>query len=498
MKRIFKLLIISIVLTSFTSCFDNFLSVTPVSDLTDVNFWKTETDVVAGLNGVYNYVANTYCTGPEYDYLMWFECRAADTWHVQRQNVKTLAINTNRPNAALDATDWNKFYKAIARANYAIYYIKRMNNLSNESKNHYLAEAYFLRAKMYFDLVRIWGDVPLVVEPTLDSDIEKMYVHRENKDKVMEQISADLDFSIKNANPNIRTDKFKFSLCAAYALATHVQMWKHDYEAAFNTSTKILELTFYSLTPADKWTDIFKTGITSENIWTIKWSYANNGNNSSGDILSRELSGISLNKPFLAKWKTEPYEKQRRFLSYDTTRVADINHLIDNCYGFGLWKWFGPGNVGRAEGKNETFIIGYRLADIYLLRAEAANMLDNTDEAIKYVNKVRERIGYPVNSLTRLTVDTAITMTPKDSLATLILYERKKELLGEGQRWFDLVRTNKAVEYNNAVFKTYYEPAGLSDFILFTGTDCEKYLPINTDIIIESKGNIVDNCYGNN
>lgn len=480
-----------LLISVFSSCVNDFLDVKPVSDLASETYWKSADDAKTGLNAVYAQIASNYGSSSNLEFSTWFECRAADTWHVQRQVINALNVNTNKLHSGLPVTSWNGFYKAIGRVNYALFYINQMTGLSNESKNHYVAEASFLRAKMYFDMVRIWGDVPLVLEPTLNPDLTKMYVKRIPKAEIMVQILLDLDVAIKKANPTI-VDTYKFTIGAAYALQTQIAMWNHEYQGAFDATTNLLKLNRYSLQTIDNWTNIFNLGNTTENIWTIKWLFANNGNNKCMDDFGRAMSSLSLNKQFIQEWKKTPLDK-RAYLSYDTARTINWQtHLIENDYGFGAWKWYGPKSPGRAEAKNEQPFIIFRLADIYLLRAEAANKLNNQAEALKYLNLVRSRAGLPG----KVAADYSSAPNPQLALEDLILWERKVELLGEGHRWMDLVRTGRAASSNNDVYLNYYQLWGLETYNLFTGNECELLFPVNADVIIESKDNIEQSpCY---
>ncbi|WP_319501307.1 RagB/SusD family nutrient uptake outer membrane protein [uncultured Draconibacterium sp.] len=490
MSKIVNFLIGGLALLSVTSCVNDFLEVEPVSDLTSETFWKTPKDAESGLNAVYAQMAINYGSSSNLNFLMWFEGRAADTWHAQYMDVNGVNVNTNNIHSGMSVTSWNGYYSAIGRANYALYYLDKMEGVAVENKNHYLAEASFLRAKMYFDMVTIWGDVPLITEPTLDPDLSKMYVSRTSKDEVMTQILTDLDVAITKVNPTV-TDVSKFNIGAAYALQAHVAMWNHDFQTAYSATTELIKLNRYGLQSIDNWTKIFSEGNTSENIWTIKWNYANMGNNQSLDKLGRETSALSLNKEFIEEWETYTDDK-RTYLSYDTARTFTWEtHLLENCYGLGLWKWYGPESPGRLEGQNEHPFIIYRLADIYLLRAEAANQLGKEAEALKYLNLVRNRAG-----MTDITAADYPYSVDKTSLEELILWERKVELLGEGHRWNDLVRTGRARDINNEVFQTYYTTWGLTSATPFSGSDCELLFPINADDMIESKGHLEQSpCY---
>jgi hypothetical protein len=136
---------------------------------------------------------------------------------------------------------------------------------------------------------------------------------------------------------------------------------------------------------------------------------------------------------------------------------------------------------------NAKYIPLYRLADIILLRAEALNKLGRYDEALIELNKIRTRAGLPSRLITDYSTYT--TATDKTyAIESAILDERRFELLGEGKRWFDLMRTGRAMTTMNAYFENELNPGGVTNYKLFTDT-WQLYWPVLQDNINEN-GNL--------
>ncbi len=118
----------------------------------------------------------------------------------------------------------------------------------------------------------------------------------------------------------------------------------------------------------------------------------------------------------------------------------------------------------------EHKLVFMRLANIMLLRAEALNKVGRGDEALAIVNSIRSRVGYVKDA--NLDVDAS----DKDAVENLILDERQLEFFGEGQRWFDLMRTGKLVEVMDPVYRVRQEEAGVA--VTGFGNEGTKYWPI--------------------
>lgn len=150
-------------------------------------------------------------------------------------------------------------------------------------------------------------------------------------------------------------------------------------------------------------------------------------------------------------WNTEEYRMDlRRYQTIDTTIVYASNHISSPNGDASIWKWQ-PGE--RVIEANEKYVPFYRYADILLLRAEALNKQQRQEEALELLNMIRERAGLSLKTMADFTNTSDRTLAMEDA----ILQERQLELLGEGRRWFDLIRTGRAMKVMNDYFENYIE-----------------------------------------
>lgn len=445
--------ILFISLVIMTSCLNDFLEVEPKTDITTLNFWKTPGDARSALNAAYAELQISLGDNGGLNYAFLFEARSDNfIGKTELMAYPFGTINFNILTSTHPSANWNRYYRMISIANYALHYVPQMTNIPEIQRENFLAEAYFLRAYSYFLLVRLWGDVPMVTEPVLTiTDITKPA--KAPKDSILKLIGSDLELSVEKTDETIN-NVYLCNAGAIYALYTDYALWIKDYEKAVLYSQKLYDLKRYNLVPGTDFSTLFTNGTTTENIWTLKWNYANNGYNRGIYTMNPQgLAYIITSEPVRQLWaKPQWRADKRRYQTIDTTYNYVLGH-IDNPDSRGaIWKW--APNV-RLNQTTEAPVPLYRLADIILLRAEALNKQGKTADALAELNKVRDRAGLAVR-----TIDEFSSLSDQhrmDSVENIILQERQFELLGEGKRWFDLVRTDKAMNTMNSFFSNYIE-----------------------------------------
>ncbi|OJU55812.1 MAG: hypothetical protein BGN96_15375 [Bacteroidales bacterium 45-6] len=468
---------ISVLLLSvcmFSSCLNDFLNVQPVSQTNSDKFWKTASDATAAFTSIYADFQTNFRTQNGLTYIGWFDMRSDNFYGNPSSGAYYYSdINKNRLTSTHPGSDWNIWYKSIGTANYAIYYIPGMTDVTEATRNNLLAEAYFLRAYCYFNIIRIWGNAPMVTKPTLTVDDVTKPVRDSSKLIMDSVILKDIDKAMALVDVS-KTDIYRFGVGALYSLATDVAMWNHDYANAEKYSYDLLYTAptngRYSLVSGANFYTTVSMATTSENIWTLKWSYQNNGFNP----ITQTLTGtyVLVAKPVVDLWGKPAWRKDlRRPQTIDTTAIYNSNHLTVINNNAAMWKYQPvtrfPNNT------NEKYIPLYRLADIILLRAEALNKLGRYAEALTELNKIRTRAGLP----SRKEADYSSATDKTYAIESDILQERQFELLGEGKRWFDLMRTGRAVATRNNYFETYLKAYNVTNYIPFTA-DWQLYWPI--------------------
>ena len=407
-----------------SSCVKSVLDKSPVSSFSGENFYKTPADAQAGINGIYNAAQSVFRTNFAY----WGEARADNV--ATTHSGESMLLTQNNLNETLTSANWGGLYGLISRANYAIKYIPAAYGGDPGGGVQLIGQARALRALAYFYLVRIWGDVPLITDPytSIDQDI---FVKRDTKEAVLDQIEQDLKFASDNCVDKFGNDNDRIMMTkgSAYALLTEVYMWRGQYQEAVTASEKVLSNSLYSLVNGmDNWSKIFTSGYSSESIFEV-------GYNETQTNALRVLYFLGSDATFTPSTRFmasfEPGDQRKSYI-YDTTAAQPR----------GLWKFLGKGMSDEDASVSSQDIVLIRLADIMLLRAEAlANLggAQNISEALSLLNTIRNRAGLdPFNS-------EAEAAASYGDLESAILHERSVELCFEGQRWFDLVRTGKAI-----------------------------------------------------
>lgn len=421
--KITKFIFIMIFSLSVISCSD-LLDKEPVSSFSADGFYKTTSDAQAGVYGIYDAAQSVFRTNFAY----WGEGRA--------DNVKTaqsgegLMLLQNNLDESLASAYWGSLYDMINRANYAIKYIPNIYKEGDAAGNQLVGEARALRALAYFYLARIWGDVPLITEPYLSIE-QDIFVTRTSKETVLDLVEEDLKFAAQNCRDKFGNDRDRimFTKGSANALLTHVYMWRHKYDEALTTSNLVLNNSLYSLvTTMDDWGKIFTNSYSKESIFEV-------GYNEKETNSLRVLYAIGSYAIFTPSEKFKAsYEAGDKRIEY----VYDVTLADPKA----IWKYLGKGLSDEDPTPSKQNIVLMRLADIMLLRAEALNKkggAQNIAEALQLLNKIRTRAG-----LTAFATETDAAAMYGD-LESAILHERSIELCFEGHRWFDLVRTGKAI-----------------------------------------------------
>ena len=526
MKKISIIIIASVIL--FSSCMDEFLNVKPVSDLTTDKFWKTETDVRTALNSAYGFIQSTYNSG----YSQWFEGRS-ENWaplNTSSASNSPLSATFNQLTNQMSPSNWAGWYDIISVANYSLHYIPQTPIADKVKQNHYVAEAYFLRAFAYYNIARIWGDAPLVIKPTLKvTEIE--YPYKSSQALILEQVGKDIDSAIVKADRDgtlggSRTvNKAFFSLGGLYALATDYSMWMHQYQKALDYSVPLnffMNNTAIALNATADYSKLFTPTDAigqNENIWVLQWDYINQNNTINNAVWtfmaptgpsytfsSWFYSGSggynpallpSFNKQRIKGWIFDAYYKgdKRKANTLDSVAggtSASSPYVIAVSTSKVLLKATAGIKPTTVMQSYNFPIVMYRYADILLMRAEAYNKLGKITAAVAELKKVRDRAGL-TNIAAKITdatgfstIDGPVNQTrpatgyladgengSSNQLEMDILKERSIELLGEGKRWFDLMRTGKAM----SIMNDYYDYAlTISTTVKLTKYTDEKQL----------------------
>lgn len=337
-------------------------------------------------------------------------------------------------------TFWQDTYETISRANNVIYNISNMSGVDDEKAAELFGETYFLRAYSYFNLVNIFGQVPLKLRPQTNS--EAIYVGLSSTADIYRQIDEDLKYAGENLPAQQTAAVGRATKGAAYSLLAKSKLFQEDWKACSDYCDSVIKLGIYGL--VDDYSSLFAAGgeNTKESIFAIR--YGNTTDASLGNNLNVWFSpsyegGYYFNAPtdaYVACFseKTEGGDDDPRL---DASIGRDGKPWFNDTTFSASWSSTGylvkkyNEDMSEEYAKSQSAVPQHRIryADVLLMKAEALNESGNAAEALTYVNQVRSRAGLA-----------AATATDKASLRTLIRNERRKELGFEFHRFFDIMR----------------------------------------------------------
>ena len=499
MKRIklIAILVILIVIVPGLGC-KKFLDEKPISTVSPDKFWKDRNDAATWMAGVYNSLQSTLST----NYYDWGEVRADHIRVGGTGNAQlTMITNTLSANDAdiNGITRWSTLYTTISLCNYGIKYLPGMIDANIEGAastyRDYLGQCYALRSLLYFYGLRVWGRMPLHIEP-IESLNQPIELPRSSINDMKALILSDITESLKTIG-SVITQKYYMQKAAVYALQTDVAMWFQDYDLALTASQNCITASGCTwVTNLTGFKNIFIAPETStETIFNLFWSVTERG----GGVGVCQKVGSSSNtnqyEPTTAIWlemknRVDPVTGKstdgRLWAYWDTLTYTDeiiYDAAVVQLGKFSPWRTVqAPGTFFTFEGNSDCSIKIpiYRFADVMLLRAEALNKKGQYQQALTIVNTVRNRVGYMQNAL--LADYTGDVMK---GIERTILKERQYELMGEGKRWFDLCRIDKIYDYTNAGYQYLRETlnpilATRSGSILYENENMGRILyPIN-------------------
>ncbi len=437
------ILLIIVVMGLLTSCSD-LLEENPKS-VSDANFYNTAEEVETAVNAAYS-ALGVGSTQAEQIVILdthtdWGYGRGS------RANYNDFA-GFNSANINNAGKRWTVFYRTIQLANIVIDEAPNGSSISQDDIDEYLAEARFLRALSYFDLVRNWGGVPLRTEENMeDRDLAKS-----SADDVYDFIIEDALYA-EEYLPDSQEDIGRATKFAAKMLLADVYLTLGEYEKAQAEALDVIESDLYSLVPAtstsDMRTNLFGPDITTstEEIFYFKYMRQEDYGNWILWVLNHTDSGYfnyggayahysRLDNPFIMNW--DDADLRKGFWDNIDFGLGDQT-LVCNKYSDteAVVKGLGAGND----------LPVYRYAEALLFYAEASCLAANgpTEKGVEYLNQVHRR-AYGLDAETASPIDFNIADYDTESFQDLVLQERAYEFIFEGKRWYDLKRTGKAAE----------------------------------------------------
>jgi len=461
-----KIIALMLVLCSTFGCTD-MLDQEPLGLATPQNFWVSQENVESAVAGDYALLKEALMT--DSNFMLWGEFTGMTFMDSENWIVDYIEGNGNYVLAYRDASrNWKGFYRA---ANWALSIEKHVSEMpdskfkSKAEKDRLIGEAAFIRSLSYFYIARIWGDAPIVDEviETSDQLIKDGNIvtkPRENELKVLDVSLAAANKAIgllKYSSPGASKWAITANKASAEALKAHIALWyaSRDQDnitminqalAAANSviSNSNASLIDYVNEGVDGFNDMCigqsKTGLFEINVSaTMNESYRVSDEDA-------YVTGLTLTNPFFkdpngnAPIISEDFYG-KEMMNSDSDRDNDIRKTLffsdfDSSEISSLLKYSQTAKDGQASDSyarfSESNILVFRLADVYLLRAEANMKLGNGAAAVADINMIRSKANVPDYT----------GATDRTSLTKAIFDERAIELVGEGQSGFDRIRLN--------------------------------------------------------
>ncbi|MBC6612662.1 RagB/SusD family nutrient uptake outer membrane protein [Hymenobacter sp. BT507] len=436
-----------------TSCGEKFLEESPSDQITDANFYKNQTDAIQAVTAAYSELTKA----GQYNSALWGMDIMADISTTGGGGGSdgieyTQLDDYNIPTTNLIAQQlWQGSYIGVGRCNIVLQKVPLITEIDATIQKRSLGEAQFLRAKYYFDLVRAFGDVPLVTVPPASA--AEANVARSPAADVYKQIEQDLKDAIGNLPASYSgADLGRATKWAATGLLAKVYITQGNKAGAAEQARAVISGSGKSLWA--NYGDNFKTANENGKESLFEVQYINGRNeydrNNVGSALNEFLGPRGQNQTPGSGYGFDIPEPDfvNGYLAGDTRKPVTIwapgdtypdgtknpATLGGSPFGYSCRKWF-VGKVNTNIWDSPLNVPVLRLAEMYLILAEAVGP---TPEGFEAINKVRRRaLGVDYNTA-NATADLNAGNTPDFTAA--VLRERKYELAFEFDRWFDLKR----------------------------------------------------------
>lgn len=474
-------LILLSLLTLFSSCSD-FLNEEDPNSTASNKYLKTENDVSKALAGVYLAIRHNDCLGESST--LYTEERSDNTGRNDNQSNAGEPFQFNDfsllPSNSYLKKHYVALYDAVSRANYVLTYIDQAKIENADNRKKYIAEAKFLRALVYFQLVRKWGDVPLATTYFETYQDVKNNTYREKQELVYAQIIADLTDALDSKLPNIQneagkghTSKAAINGLLGQVYLTMATRFESNKQGNLQNANKYLSdcyaMRTFGLLKEIPYGDVFdvkKKSTCPEIIFQIVYKQGDKdysssiaaNNQAEGETINSQKKvkgGGTFVKPDLVK----EYEET------DTRKSFSVKYADNaNAKSWFITKFRDTSDAAGTLGYGGNDWILMRYADIVLMLAEVNMYLGNEAQAISYLNQVRERAGIPTYQEMQ---NDALYKSKYPTLKLAILHERRVELAFENQRWFDLLRffnSDELVQYFKTKSQDDYGVSSLANF----------------------------------
>lgn len=452
-KVIYIALVLGSLATVLDSCRDSALEPTLAQDKTLEGNVNTVSDLRNLLNGAYNRMSQYEYYGR--NYIIYGEVRSDNAFSSAATNrfVQTAEMKLN--NTDNDPTDtWMRLFSTLAPVNIVINANRSAVSGDAATINHYVGEAYAIRAMIHFDALKLYGQQDVTGQGGMNA-LGVPYVttfgtvgipSRESAQVVYNKIQADLDtaLSLMSASLN-NTSSHYMTTNAVKALKARVALHFKDYVVAAQYAKEVIDSGSYSVASSSAFASTFNTDSTNNQIFSIANSVNDNiGNNSLANIYQGRYGDVQFLKDLYDKY--EATDVRKSLLTSSGTNRYRMSKYVDAAY----------------VGSYDIPVIRYE--EVVLIYAEARLLgYSDSTNALAYLNQIASNRG--ASSYTSATLDN-------------ILLERRKEFAGEGFRFYDLVRTGRNLPLVDDNLQTYGQGQNKDQPVLYGSYNLAFPIPL--------------------
>lgn len=471
-----KLTIIAfgLLILALGACSD-WLDEAPINTVTEDQAWQNGSDAEGAVAAAFaifrralagltkDDTPSTTRNGAWGDYYFWGDARSGD-WITPNNDGDWQADFENHlieRSQLQPLNNWRLFYRVIEQCNLVLEEVPSItDDLTEDRKSELLAEARFLRAMAHFYTARIWGDVPVNltarnVDPLGRTPIDSVMM------MVVDEAATAIPDLPWDYEGTYKESRSRGTKGAALALEAHAYMWLKDYQEASDAIQQIMDSKKFDLVSIDEFRDLFDEGEAEEVVFEMYYD-TDDGEYSDyyGHILTYYLTNpyTSRSNLSLAVPKSKILEIYPDYATDSSDlRVSEFFQSVDFSVSSSEIRpiFSDPLQNGEREimfakfrkAKDISYtemdapVPVFRYAGLLLLKAEADARLNNLTDAVENLNKVRTRAGVP-------------EYTKNDDQSMIIeevLEERRRELIGEYHRVYDLVRLGRLHEFNEYI-----------------------------------------------
>ncbi|UGU15736.1 RagB/SusD family nutrient uptake outer membrane protein [Sinomicrobium kalidii] len=432
----------------FVSC-EDFVDVDlPDDKIASQTVFANDNTALDAMQGIYNQLFNVQFSSGSSSSVTFLSGLSADTFMVISSNQTNLEFLQNEITIqnSKNLSIWNSAYNIIYQTNAVLEGIENSNTLSDIVVERLNGEAMFVRAFCYFYLVNLYGDVPLIL--TTDYSVNTL-ASREDLSLVYTQIISDLEYAIDVLGIEYEDkERIYANRYVAMALLARVHLYLQNWKQAESLSNEIIQQTAIYEILEDP--DVVFMANSKEAIWQISpigsgegFGHTNEGNQFI--ITSAFSNAVVLSDSFMTIWDSD-----------DKRSEHWIGNIVEDGEVYNYpYKYKVQFDDSGSEETISEYSMVLRLAEQYLIRAEARVQLGDLPGAISDLDVIRKRANLPLISEINPSANA-------EELEQLLLEERRKELFTEwGHRWMDLKRWGKASDILGQTKDDTIEPMDL-------------------------------------